>query len=356
MRTNLGYLLPHPHRVGYIGWLGHRNLGDEAMAHAITHLLPDLRLVEFKSTDKTKLLERIRGGRGLLRGVVLGGGTLINSEDVLVALQAGLARYGTGAVFGTGVLDPLFWDRVPGFVDGLPEWAETLSQVPICTVRGPRSKALLAGVGIDAEVIGDPALALADPIVSPKLGRSHIGLNFGTGRGNMWSRKEDIATWAVTLIDALLDRGWRVTLLPVWAEDLSYLRDIARRTRKPVALFEDYLDLQKSLGFLRGLDVFVGQKLHSVVLAHCVHTPAYALEYRPKCREYMVSVGQEHLVMRTDALDLERVLHEVDLLRDDTVEMQALIAHNNRTYGELLRRTATRVQALFSERRYPGVT
>ena len=41
-------------------------------------------------------------------------------------------------------------------------------------------------------------------------------------------------------------------------------------------------------------------KLHSVVLANCSYVPSVMLEYRPKCSDYMSSVGQEKYNIRTD--------------------------------------------------------
>jgi polysaccharide pyruvyl transferase WcaK-like protein len=55
------------------------------------------------------------------------------------------------------------------------------------------------------------------------------------------------------------------------------------------------------------MSVFVGTRLHSVVLATCAFVPSVMLEYRPKCRDYMLSIGQEDYVIRTDKFRSEEV-------------------------------------------------
>lgn len=353
---NWRYLVPRANRTGYIGWIGHDNLGDEAMYQSIRARLARLSLPPYKNTKKTRLFERIRGGKGLFKGVLLGGGTLINAPNVLSALRSGMKRYGFGSIFGPGVIDPIFWDRVPDWEDEGAEWAETLAEVRPRTVRGPRSKALLEERGVDdVEVVGDPALGLADDAPVAKAGRGRLGVNLGTAGDLQWGEEDEILDWCVHFLDEVRARGWSATIFPVYPGDLPFIRRVVERLREPVEIFSGFSDTAESLDFLRACDVFVGVKLHSVVLAHCAYTPAFMLEYRPKCTDYMRSVGQERFLMRTDELDLERALEGLRRLADDSTRIQrqleARIGDYRRRQEEVLRA----LQAEVLEIPYPRV-
>jgi polysaccharide pyruvyl transferase WcaK-like protein len=60
--------------------------------------------------------------------------------------------------------------------------------------------------------------------------------------------------------------------------------------------------------------VFVGFKLHAVVLAYCARVPALMIEYRPKCRDFMESIGADEFVVRADQQTTELLLAKVEQL------------------------------------------
>jgi len=62
------------------------------------------------------------------------------------------------------------------------------------------------------------------------------------------------------------------------------------------------------------VDVFVGEKLHSVILAMCAHTPGVMLEYRPKCRDFMMSMGLGELNIKTDEITGGSISDRVEAL------------------------------------------
>ena len=86
------------------------------------------------------------------------------------------------------------------------------------------------------------------------------------------------------------DKGWEITFLPVWEDDLPYIEEAARRINKQVKIFRKYRSVPDTLRFMESRDVFIGEKLHSVALACCAYTPSIMLEYQPKCRDFMTSL------------------------------------------------------------------
>jgi hypothetical protein len=66
-------------KIGYIGWVGHRNLGDEAMFQAISRAFAPNQLLPLLPLPGERLLYALgAGGAARFGAVVLGGGTLIN--------------------------------------------------------------------------------------------------------------------------------------------------------------------------------------------------------------------------------------------------------------------------------------
>ena len=74
----------------------------------------------------------------------------------------------------------------------------------------------------------------------------------------------------------------------------------------------NYADRESFLDELAALDLFVGVKLHTVISACCVSTPAIMIGYQPKCLDFMRTMVLEDYHVRADRLDLD---HLVDMIR-----------------------------------------
>src|SRR5574341_2145153 len=120
---NWRYVLPSAPKIGYLGWVGHGNLGDEALFLAHRRLFPDNLLLPFKRSAKTAWLERVTR-RKLFVATVLGGGTLINKPAILDSLRTAQRRYQPSFALGTGVAAPTFAEKKLGEPNVLPQWVE----------------------------------------------------------------------------------------------------------------------------------------------------------------------------------------------------------------------------------------
>ncbi|MGA7052054.1 MAG: polysaccharide pyruvyl transferase family protein, partial [Mycobacterium sp.] len=179
---------PRDPLVGYLGWHGKHNIGDEAIYDAVRSQLPGATFIDLPRLP----LEMIRSvATGLNRSVrrstqVVGGGTLVGRRHWRMLINRGMAltkKNGSYAI-GVGVEDPVFAGRNSGSgKDELKRWAPILSEFNIVSVRGPRSAELLSDIGLDVQVSGDPALVLPRPDALPEDGL--IGLNLGFG-DDLW--------------------------------------------------------------------------------------------------------------------------------------------------------------------------
>lgn len=325
IKRKLKYISPFSIMLRYIGWLGYGNTGDEFLYKSIQNLFPKFILIPY---IRTRMLfwQRI-SGTPFFQGSVLGGGTLINKRTFYFELSYVQKNYSPSFIFGTGVAHPEFWRKFNGYVDIRLKWCDLLRSASYVGVRGPISKYLLEDVGfLNAEVVGDPALSLAKENYLVKKGSRHLGINIGVTRGFLWGSEHDILERIVQFGKIMVKRGWKISFFPVWHEDRDYIDVAARRINSnSVDIFEDYLDISKTLEFLSSCDVFVGEKLHSVVLAHCARTPSIMLEYRPKCRDYMESMDMEEMNIRTDRIDVDQLVSEVEALYERNDEIQARI-------------------------------
>ena len=97
---------------------------------------------------------------------------------------------------------------------------------------------------------------------------------------------------------------------------------------------------------LRRRDVLSGTVLFvvgfSVVFAMCAHVPSLMIEYRPKCLDFMKSVGQERFTVRTDQLS-------GDLLEDRFDELLASPASTSRQIAERMLALRGRQEARAAE-------
>ncbi|GGC05511.1 polysaccharide pyruvyl transferase family protein [Cellulomonas carbonis] len=340
LRRATGYvpfLRSHGRSAAYVGWSGNGNLGDEAMLEAHRRLLAPWDVRQVPNLPDNAVLRAV-GRRGAIGAVCLGGGTLIfngHFRETLTALLAA-APSAPRTMLSVGVEDPTYAQGRRAAVRAEPAlWAPILREFPTVRVRGPRSAASLAEIGVDAQVVGDPALALALPadLADPLSGdmaavrgeRPVVGINVGV-TDDLWGQDEDGLLGHVRdLARRLVERGTEVRLISTTTEDTAPLERLAAEV--PGVVAPPACELDTVLRALAACDVLVGEKLHALVLAARVGVPGIAMEYRPKCRDFQQSVGRERYTLRTDELTSGSLLELVDeVLADLDAQRAAMVA------------------------------
>jgi len=291
------------------GFLGYRNLGDEALFQAYKKLFEGRDLFHYPCPGGRVLSISSK----LIRfadHAVLAGGTLINHRDSLGVAQECVSVFPKFFVFGTGVACPDFWSGANGWKNTLEQWKGILRECHYIGIRGPISANILRKAGIDnVDVIGDPILALAsESLKNGGLYRpDSVGLNVGWDKLAQWGEPERIYTEFIKLVNLARKAGWEVKWFVLWPPDLAITRKLAIATNTEDEIYEVYTDVFKYLDQVRYLSTFVGTRLHSVALATCAYVPSIMLEYRPKCRDYMASIGLEDWTLRTDRFRADEV-------------------------------------------------
>lgn len=309
----------------YIGWLGHQNLGDEALYLAFKRaLFPNCLLMPFYDLSVTSSLAHFKRRKY----VVLGGGTLINDDSYLAPLeQAQRAGYPT-FVFGTGVGDLDYWSRFPEAQRGNSQrWLSALGKAHYVGVRGPRSLKWLHDHGIEqAEIVGDAALAFLPPAGkrAPDAGPATVGLNLGS-HDPVSGGSDGLFDVALGFAHHLLDQGYRISYLSMHSIDHEIGMKLAARlghdrfTLQPLTP-----DVDEVLAQLQATQWVVGQRLHATVLACALGIPNLSLSYQPKCLDFLESIGRDDLAVPTDGIRLQDLIDRFSglqarstLLRDE---------------------------------------
>lgn len=296
---------PSGPRLGYIGGVyGTQNLGDNALRYAADNIFNNCTLLEFpRKNHLAKFTKFVLP----IRNALFSGGTLISQDkrwlDLVAIYTPMLENF---IVFGTGVAHPMFWD------DKRKEWGEILKQFNFVGVRGPLSAQLLIEAnikGLEIEIVGDPVLTFAfDKLNTYCSNNSNIiGLNIGWDRVNQWGTSDYIFNEAVRLAMLAKKYRWNVRWFVVSPTDAEMTRKVASDSGTSSDIFYIYDNPQEYLNIVKYCNIFVGTRLHSVVLANCAYVPSLMIAYRPKCLDYMQSIEQDKYVITTDKFKAEEV-------------------------------------------------
>lgn len=325
----------------YMGWLGRRNLGDEAIFHICEDRFPSIHWRAFESLNYEVSVKRFTGkstqekgylwrtlrdefqtgkrSRSVLNRLlyrtsaalggevgILGGGTVLNRAGAASYVKV---RQRTGRpvpTFGTGVANPRFWSQKSDWVDKRQEWAAALAELPVIGVRGPYSQGLLQEVGLGNVVVcGDPAIAFHEPIIGSAVreGKLRIAINTGDCSGHQWGTSlEPVQEALGSVARSLAKQGHAVDVIPVYPKDVPSSLDVVKRAGLPSTALLPVHDREDDyLMAMRRYDIIIALKLHAGILAAAANVPFVLLEYQPKALDFAASIGCEHLTLRTDA-------------------------------------------------------
>jgi len=344
LKQRLSYCFPRRPRAAYIGWLGHNNLGDELLYRVYRTAFSETDVLPAMDGRWVRLMETV-WRRPAYDCVFLGGGTLVFSPSLgeFAELQR---RYGTGIIFGAGVKDPEMWKEWGKELD-TQAWLDPLRQCAFLGVRGPISAAILRSYGIEAEIVGDPALLLANPSPSVKGGRRVLGINLGISNGHVRGGEARLLDEMVTFARRMRQQKWSIRLLPVWPPDVPYLQELAKRVGLGEESIEKrYLDYPSVCKFMSGVDVFVGEKLHATAVAVCEGTPAIMLAYRTKCEDFMSHLNLSDYCFRTNEVTADLLMQSVRAIYDNLENEQRKIVEVSVAARNLLVSAATRVKGI----------
>lgn len=219
----------------YCGFVGWSNLGDEVLWEQIRSAFAPMRVVcapPMARGVRKKMVELKKCER-----LILGGGTLIGgnlpdgSNPFREHFQWFRSRARRAVAFGTGVGQV---SDNPSENSWLLEWKPLLEEFEYIGVRGPMSVRSLASIGIDAELLGDPACLITQgPGFWSPPPKNVLGINMGEvyGRSDADKVKEqNLVDVLSKLIHEKAKSGWRIEFFAVTTSDCHVIDKIIRQS------------------------------------------------------------------------------------------------------------------------------
>ena len=346
--NHLSSLFLNKKRIGYSGCLGINNLGDDAIFLAYTKLFSHFALMPI--SFKLCMLEQMLS-MSFYQAKCLGGGTLIGGSPSLFEKIMKNCRF--SFALGTGVSDSDFWKDY-NINWELSDWKEVLSKMNFIGVRGPRSYSRLSNIGIKSEIVGDTALILSKTNFIPKKREKNLLLNVGTSNNYVFGEEFVIMNVIIDLAHSLLESGWKITIIYVWPPDRVIALNLFHALNKKmyynkVFFINECLNYYNYISLAEIADVLLGFKLHTIVLGHCVGTPAIMLGYNDKCFDYMDSMGLTTYCHRTDQLNIALLRQQLIEIHDNFKEYQSYLHNWTNYYQNKLGSSAKIISKMINE-------
>lgn len=336
---NVECCLRNDNYVAYVGWVGMDNIGDEALFMAHEHLFAPLKIKVF-----WEWLARVAVKHPLYRFGVLGGGSLIcGGTRYLKEIQTMLRNDLPVFCLGTGVNLSQGGDEKKATHE-LDQWIDVLSSFEFVGVRGPLSKEFLDRAGFEkSEIVGDSALSLAKDNYVRKKAHRVLGINVSTTHLHECS-KQKLLEKISHVARVLIEKGWRVVWFPCWCKDEHLINELASNYSPAHSkIVTRWRSTPEYIRATEECDVFIGEKLHSVVLAMLTRTPSIMIEYHPKCRDFMMSMGNGKFCFRPAEIEPHMLIATVVQLYEQLSEYQEAIDQRVLDFASRQRKIANNV-------------
>lgn len=293
-------------KIGYIGWYGHNNLGD------------DLPYQMFCRVTRSLGMQSKFGVEGVQK-VIMGCGTLIDTKYNEFMKQAAscmnrnvpLYIVGTGVEYADGCKLPM------EFIVGRPERKDVLKRVidyaKEVSVRGEESKRILEGLtnNHDIKVCGDFGFLMDWDKDSAAYDNSTIMVNYGTSWGYLYGGEENKAYDLYKEVILKLKNNFKIVVVPFWTNDIpiccKLAEDCAVEGINKVPLENELF------GILENVKTVIGFKLHSLVFSYCAERCIVPVAYRHKSIDFLTAVGftEKECIKINDENFVAKVLESV---------------------------------------------
>lgn len=364
-------------KVLICGFYGNYNLGDEAMLAGMINLLkrqnsdlsfsvfsddpPDTKkrfsvasIARLNGSQKVKakrLLEFVKN-----RYFILGGGDLLRdtaqysiAKTWLKPLERAIAFQHHTMTLGISVGE-IFRPESKMLIP------KVLNQVNFISVRDEQSKQKLIKLGVEKtiHVTSDLALEGLPTISNPPKTREKQSLNIGISVRHLKGRgpSVDVVGYSnlqkeIAAIADFLVEKYQATIhfLPLRTQKNSYhptdddyvsILEVLRYSRHSAnfVVHRYFPSLEDFYQLTSQLDLTIGMRLHSLIIAAGLGVPIIAAEYDPKVGGFMESIGQSDRSIPLDSFQLQRVVEMVETILNDPEQARQQIEAGVKNYRQ----------------------
>jgi len=342
-------------RAFLCGYYGQGNAGDEALLAVLLQMLPAGVQPIVLTGDPRGTYQRFqvetcdrRSGWRLLQALnradlfIWGGGSLM--QDV-TSWRSPLYYAGLMALAQQRGLRTIAWAQGLGPLRaGWTRWLarQTLAGCTAISVRDRASAALLASWGLNALLAPDPVWALEPAPLEQEEARLPAPRVAVTLREHPLLTPDRRATLTAALVDFQQATGTTLLLIPFQPRrDRPLAEAIAAQLPGPQAIRSEE-DPRRCQGLFAGVELAIGMRLHSLVMAAAAGCRCFALSYDPKVTQLMQELalpGCEVADLPDDAGELSRRWQDCYATAQPlTTEAIAALRDRARQHQDLLRR------------------
>jgi len=108
--------------------------------------------------------------------------------------------------------------------------------------------------------------------------------------------------------------------------DLTIIKDIFKKVDHPsVACLEEEINPAQMLSLFSHLSLIIGMRFHSLVFATINNKPFLALDYDPKVRNYIYSLGLPELLLNMNQLTVKNVNNKIEYIKDNQEKIKSIL-------------------------------
>jgi len=330
-------MIESPRIITYCGFTDNRNIGDMALFLANRRLFPKYNLLG-EGHDKSSDINLFGGGTHYPYALRRGS-------------QGSIRRRQSNFAIGLGVHDP-GGSRRFGL---LTRWAMRRWSFNYLGVRGYRSQEICALNGVRAEVTGDTALFFersqpphrpqglaAISVVGKPMGHERIG------------SREVVFNEMVDCCHTLIAMGMKLMLVPFSRDDVPWMERMSKELDSPPFLNFWTPDIDSNLdGFFAELekcDLLIGERLHSVVLAAALGIPFISIAYKPKCFDFVNSIGLDRYLIKSNRAVSSEMIRLVRQLMAEESGIKEELKERVGFFRQRIKDSATNIQSFIESK------
>jgi len=220
-------------------------------------------------------------------------------------------------------------------------------------VRDEQSKIFLEEVGIKKKLItvnADPSFILKEKEVTEAIkteyGLSHTQellnkkMNIGMVIRNCKKVSQDydnkIEQFA-ELADHLIQKYQaNLVFIPFqFHTDLAFIKEIIKKMKfSTVRCVEEELSPEQILSLISKFSVIIGMRFHSIVFATMMNKPFIAIDYDPKVRYFVYSLGIPELLINLDQLTIKMIDNKLKYISANQKMIQSILYEKKEQFSK----------------------
>ena len=324
-------------KILYLGWIGHKNLGDELIWEIFNNLCNSYLDFDYQVTPSTPdimLKDTINYDT-----IVLGGGSILIPEYInwihhAIEINKKIMIWGTGyddeekqfvdLLANSSMPSCLYDDKI------MAQLKDIVDKSKYTGVRGPLTYNLLKSANVNMEKVylsGDPGLLLApsrfisrySPIIKFNSKDKIIALNWGTSYNNIYGKDEKyVEDQLAEVCKILLAQSYKIYMYIMWPEDIIFSKSLYNKLEytNDVILDTNLYSAAELSKILQKCTLSINFKLHGNIISAAAGVPFVCLGYRSKCFDFVKSIDLNELIVPTDeklmVKDIQRAIEFIN--------------------------------------------